>query len=120
MDKIEKKRLGILAAVKRYQDRNRDKVKAYQLLYRRRNYDSWVEFLKGLNYVKCSKCGYDKCFAALDFHHTGNDRYGDKSRTIAQMLGNAITDKNKHKLLEELKKCDILCANYHRELHNRG
>lgn len=57
---------------------------------------------------KCQSCGYDKCEAALEFHH----RNADKEFSIA---------KSKRKkfdcLKAELDKCDLLCANCHREAH---
>ena len=59
---------------------------------------------------KCSKCGYNKCVGALDFHHldpTEKDASWQKMRLW-----------NKSKLLKELDKCILLCANCHREAHN--
>lgn len=57
---------------------------------------------------KCSKCGYDKCLAALDFHHL--------DPTIKD-IGISATRLGKKKLEEELKKCILVCANCHREIH---
>lgn len=65
-----------------------------------------IELFKEL---KCSVCGYDKYFAALDLHHE------DPS-----VKENEISDMkyySKDKLREEIKKCIILCANCHREFH---
>ncbi|UYA58138.1 putative HNH endonuclease [Klebsiella phage DP] len=59
----------------------------------------------------CSSCGYDKCFAALDFHHVDAE---SKDFNIAKML---LGTPAKEKLAAELKKCMILCANCHREHH---
>ncbi len=58
----------------------------------------------------CSLCGYDKCRAALEFHHKNPHK---KDFTIATRW--CISRK---KLERELKKCMLLCANCHRELHN--
>ena len=58
---------------------------------------------------KCSRCGYDKSLSALQFHHT------DPSQKEFH-LGNkrGITwDKQ----LEELSKCELVCANCHAEIH---
>ena len=57
---------------------------------------------------KCQKCGYDRCVAALDFHH----RRPDKKEF--RVSGNTWSVK----LRKELDKCDLLCANCHREAHN--
>jgi predicted HNH restriction endonuclease len=61
---------------------------------------------------KCSRCGYDKSFCALDFHHNQGDKEGNVSRLIK--------DFSKQKALKEIRKCILLCANCHRELHNVG
>jgi len=58
---------------------------------------------------KCQNCGYNKCIWALDFHH----KNGDKEECISKL----ISDFSKEKALKEVKKCILLCANCHRELH---
>ena len=59
---------------------------------------------------KCCRCGYDKCIAALEFHH----------RNPAEKKFALSADKNTHSwedYLVEAQKCDLLCANCHAELH---
>ena len=57
---------------------------------------------------KCGKCGYNKCLEALEFHH--------RDRTLkATTLGSGNTPAWSL-LAEEVKKCDLLCSNCHREL----
>ena len=55
----------------------------------------------------CVKCGYNEHPAALDFNH----------KDPSQKLGN-IAEKAKSwsykKLLDEVAKCEVLCANCHR------
>lgn len=58
----------------------------------------------------CEICGYNKCLVALDFHHKDPKT---KDLTIARAIRHWGTEK----LNEEMKKCMILCANCHRELH---
>ena len=58
---------------------------------------------------KCSKCGYNKCLEALDFHHDKGNKEG--------MISKLTKDFSKQKSLKEVKKCILLCANCHRELH---
>ncbi len=59
----------------------------------------------------CSVCSYNKCAAALDFHHTSNKNFGI-SRLICQ-------SRSPKYIKKEIDKCIILCANCHRELHAR-
>jgi hypothetical protein len=66
-----------------------------------------------LNYLgnKCCVCGYNKCKSALEFHHRN-----PKEKEFS--IGEART-KNLEKIKAELDKCDLLCANCHREEHER-
>ena len=57
----------------------------------------------------CRKCG-DKRFYVLDFHHRNPE---EKAGVIAHMIKSA-SEKG---LIAELAKCDVLCANCHREFH---
>ena len=56
----------------------------------------------------CDKCGYNKCPAALEFHHPNKN----KNMKIQNLMRIPF-----HKVLEEVKKCILLCANCHREKH---
>lgn len=62
-----------------------------------------IEHLGG----KCTRCGYNKCHGALELHH-----HADKSSDWT-ILRNFGWDR----ILKELKKCILLCANCHREVH---
>jgi len=62
---------------------------------------------------KCSKCGYDKCSAALDFHHIDPS----KKEFIPSKYRHTSWSKNENIIKKELDKCIILCANCHREEH---
>lgn len=57
---------------------------------------------------QCIKCGYNKCNAALEFHHT-DPTQKDKD------YSNYKTSFDK--LKPELDKCVLLCSNCHREHH---
>ena len=67
-----------------------------------------VEYLGG----KCCKCGYNKCIWALEFHHRNPN---EKEATWTKMRL-----WSESRLLKELDKCDLLCANCHRELHSNA
>ncbi len=57
---------------------------------------------------KCQNCGYSKCLKALEFHHRDPKK---KRFTIAR-----LTNPEWSKIRKELDKCDLLCANCHREI----
>jgi len=64
---------------------------------------------------KCEICGYDKCLAALHFHHPG----GNPSREIpAGILMYAKAHKGRP-VEEVLKGWILVCANCHAEIHDR-
>jgi predicted HNH restriction endonuclease len=56
---------------------------------------------------QCVLCGYDKCPSALDFHHL--DPMEKDFVISAKTTWEAIEP--------ELKKCALVCANCHREVH---
>lgn len=62
-----------------------------------------------LNGGKCSNCGYNKCSKALQFHHIDPK---DKLFALSAYLHLALDT-----LMKEAKKCILLCANCHAELH---
>lgn len=64
---------------------------------------------------KCSLCGYSKCLSALHFHHTSDDKIDDVAR-LARLAGARKTEEF---LDAEIKKCILVCANCHAELHNK-
>lgn len=67
---------------------------------------------KAIDYLggSCSRCGYNKCNAALEFHHIDpSNKDITPSRLIARL--------SFKKIKEELDKCILLCSNCHREEH---
>jgi len=68
--------------------------------------------LIGVKGGACEECGYNRCVAALEFHHNGKDKDSDLSRIIK--------NGSRQKALKEIKKCTLLCANCHREAHHTG
>lgn len=61
---------------------------------------------------KCSKCGYSKCSQALEFHHRNPE---EKEFCLT---ASRIKNMKWKKVIEEWKKCDLLCANCHREIEH--
>jgi hypothetical protein len=56
---------------------------------------------------RCVKCGYGKNYAALDFHHRDPT---SKTNAVGLLLLGSF-----EKAKKEAEKCDLLCANCHRE-----
>lgn len=63
----------------------------------------------GLFGGKCCRCGYCKNYAALEFHHL-DPKKKDFIWTKLRRMG-------WDQIIDELKKCILLCANCHREEH---
>ena len=59
---------------------------------------------------KCALCGYNKVISALEFHHIEPE---EKEYGIAEKG----TCHDLEKDLAEVKKCILVCANCHREIH---
>ncbi|MEK6917572.1 MAG: hypothetical protein AABW51_01350 [Nanoarchaeota archaeon] len=93
---------------KRYYENNKEKVYLRKMNRRKRLKEEVVNMLGN----KCRLCGYNKSYAAFDFHH---DK-GEKEENISYLIKN----ESRQKLLKEVEKCILLCSNCHRELHNKG
>ena len=58
---------------------------------------------------RCTRCGYDRCQDALEFHHLDPTQ---KEFHLGEARGYNI-----EKLRAELSKCILVCRNCHTELH---
>ena len=56
----------------------------------------------------CVKCGYNEHHAALEYHHIR----GNKLRAIAASMTSSWD-----KLINEINKCEVICANCHNVYH---
>lgn len=65
--------------------------------------------IKELRGGQCIRCGYNKCLKALEFHHLDPDK---KDFTISNDYFRL------DEVVMESKKCILICANCHRELHD--
>ena len=84
-------------------DYNYNHVKSF----RKKNKERAIEYKGG----KCEFCGYSKCKSALEFHHINPK---EKVFTPSKNM-----NKSWEKLKEELDKCLLVCANCHREIHEK-
>lgn len=80
--------------------------KIQQRIKKKKRKETCVKYLGG----KCKLCGYSRCLQALDFHHK-NPKEKD--------FGISGNKMDWTKIKNELDKCVLLCANCHREEHER-
>lgn len=89
-----------------YYQNNKGRQQLLKALWHGERFD-WLRVYKQSR--GCVRCGYDRVASALDLHHR------DPSRKLYDASALHLVSKNK--LLAEVKKCDVLCSNCHRELH---
>lgn len=70
-----------------------------------------IELIK-LHKGSCQNCDYNKNYAALEFHHVNPEKKD------FQLDLRSLSNRNWGVILEEVKKCILLCSNCHSELHN--
>jgi hypothetical protein len=67
-------------------------------------------FINGLKLASgCVDCGYAEHAVALDFHHTADDKTYSVSR---------MTLFSEERIMQEVAKCEVVCANCHRIRHH--
>jgi hypothetical protein len=71
--------------------------------------EAWLFIIKALGMDECFRCGYNKCFSAIDFHHVNPK---EKKIEIGFLFHRALTEEN----LKELEKVVPLCKNCHCEV----
>ncbi len=84
--------------------------------YTKQNYRKvWEEILHKAGLDKCSKCGYDKCFYAIDYHHTSDV----KEESASALFAKKPTEERIGKFIASIKSglISVLCATHHREEH---
>ena len=103
----EKKRLYKRLYMRKYREGNKEILieDSKRRQKRRRKRKKYGIEIKG---GKCIKCGYNKNYTALEFHH----KHG-KDKTSRHLLSFSLK-----RFLEELEKCDLVCSNCHMEIHH--
>jgi 5-methylcytosine-specific restriction endonuclease McrA len=61
---------------------------------------------------KCFLCGYSRCKDALEFHHL------DSNSKEFGVSKDGLT-RSWERVKNEIENCVLVCANCHRELHNK-
>jgi predicted nucleic acid-binding Zn ribbon protein len=82
--------------------------KCLYILQKRRWRERKFQAIK-LSGGKCIRCGYCKCLNALEFHH--------RDKSTKEMDWSRLRMVKWKTIIEEIKKCDLLCSNCHREEH---
>ena len=95
------------ATVSYYCGKGQKEMNTKRARKRRSDYRQWLTDLKMS--LKCIKCGESRHWV-LEFHHRDPSK---KEGSISRLLRGG----SKKKVLEEIKKCDVLCANCHRTRH---
>jgi hypothetical protein len=97
-----------LAYRKKWYAKNKESEIAH-VTRRKNEIRAWLQTYK-LN-LKCIQCG-ETHPATLEFHHLQGV---EKDRNIACMVNDGVSIK---KILLEIEKCVVLCANCHRKIHH--
>lgn len=109
-------------ATREWRIENSEKLKAYRRTYysknvtteknrinnRKKAIHDWFKEYKST--LKCEECGEDR-WQTIDFHH---------KNPLEKEIGISVAIKNgwsKSRILNEIEKCEILCANCHRMRH---
>lgn len=91
-----------------YYDRRREARKLQVLTRQQIVRDEVTDYKKSRG---CDICGYARSARSLQFHHTADDKKHD----VARMVGRG---RSRSSIFEEIKKCALLCANCHGEVHD--
>lgn len=83
--------------------RNKQLYKDKAIKFKKLLAERMVNYKRGL---KCNKCGESR-YWVLDFHHKNSTK---KHFSIS-------SSGSFNKFLEEVKKCEVLCSNCHRDFH---
>ncbi len=99
----------VVLATRKWQEKNKVTYGQYKKS-RMKEINNWYKKYKQT--LSCKHCGFSD-WRALDFHH--RDPKEKKFNIGAKAFTNAVST-----LMEEMAKCDVLCANCHRiETHQQ-
>jgi hypothetical protein len=85
--------------------------RAYDRDYHQRTRPIWAEVIEWYRCLKtdkpCADCGGIFHYAAMEWdHRPGSDKVAEVSAVVAKT-------RSKRRVLEEIAKCDLVCANCH-------
>lgn len=113
-------------STKAWREANQDKLRAYRRKHYHGNKQPYIEranaqkgerreWARALKEGReCMYCG-ESFWACLEFHHRDEDQ---KLFALSEAIHRSL--KTKTKILAEIVKCDVVCANCHRKVHYGG
>ena len=106
----QKNKERCIAYAAKYREKNRALVNS-NAKFRRNKMRVWINKIK--EDLVCSVCGmtFKDRPECCDFHHLDPKK---KDKTVGDLM---INPASKKRILDEISKCDALCANCHRTLH---
>ena len=102
--------MSFLQKLKEKWDRQDLRLAEQQRGYREKHLKRYKHIIAGYKANGCSICGYNKCANAIGFHHKNPT---EKNTSIAR-----LRYASAEKILEEIEKCIVICANCHAEIHS--
>lgn len=99
---------------KRWKRLNPEKMRAYRLknprscLERRREFKAVIDLIKA---SPCQDCGNRYPSRVMEFDHRNP---AEKTLNISRLVGKLVTRANRVRIIKEIEKCDLVCANCHR------
>lgn len=91
-----------------------DSYKNSQRIYTNQQKRGWDRKVKLVDMFggKCNRCGYNKNYSGLTFHHID-----PTIKELALDVRN-LSNRQWESIVNEVKKCELLCMNCHTEHHN--
>jgi hypothetical protein len=86
--------------------RSEEYNKQYHLTKAKEARQRKLAHVNALKSEPCTDCGGTFHYSAMDFDHVGSDKVADIAWLINNRSWNAV--------LEEIKKCELVCSNCHR------
>lgn len=90
---------------RKWYHKNKERIKNRKSKSSKKRRNKILDFIKSLKEVPCKDCGNSYPYYVMDFDHV----IGNKRFTIGQNKTLSIET-----LKQEIKKCEIVCANCHR------
>lgn len=106
MDKEEKDREKRREYLRKWYKANKEKHHASSYPSQRARREERVAFIRDLKARPCTDCGVQYPYYIMQFDHISDDKSANVS---------ALITCSKKRLIEEIAKCELVCANCHFE-----